>query len=64
MTIRRNSNENNARCQRINHTDAEFFEIMNREGFVDDDDLSGWWRPQAPCQAWGTTSAQMAATSA
>jgi hypothetical protein len=46
MTIRRNSNENNARCQRINHTDAEFFEIMNREGFVGDDDLSGWWGPR------------------
>jgi len=39
MTIRRNSNENSARCQRISHTDAEFFEIMNREGFISDDDL-------------------------
>jgi hypothetical protein len=41
MTIQRNSNENNARRQEINHTDAEFFEIMNREGFVGADDLSG-----------------------
>ena len=62
MTIRRDSNENNAGCQRINHTDAEFFEIMNREGFVGDHDLPGWLRHRAP--GMRATSAQMAAASA
>jgi len=41
MSRRRNSNQKNARWQRITQTDAEFFEIMNREGFVSDDDLAG-----------------------
>jgi hypothetical protein len=47
MTVRRDSNENNAGCPRINHTDAEFFEIMNREGFVGDHDLPGRPRHRA-----------------
>ena len=44
MTIRRNSSKKNARWQPINHTDAEFFEIMNRAGFVSDGDLVRWLR--------------------
>ena len=41
MSIRRDSDEKIARWQRINQTDVEFCEIMNREGFVSDDDLAG-----------------------
>jgi hypothetical protein len=47
MTVRRNSNENNSGFQQINHTDAEFFEIMNRGGFAGDHDLPGWPRHRA-----------------
>lgn len=43
MTMRGNSNEN-ARWRRLDHTDVEFLGIMNRAGFVSDDDLAGWLR--------------------
>ena len=42
MSTRPNRNEENARWQRTTQTDAEFFEIMHREGLVGDDDLAGW----------------------
>jgi hypothetical protein len=41
MNGRRNRDEENARWQRMTQADAEFFEIMKREGFVGDDDPAG-----------------------
>ena len=41
MSRQQNRDEKNARSQRITQADAEFFEIMNREGFVGDDELAG-----------------------
>jgi len=43
MTMRRNSNDS-ASWPPMDHPDAEFFEIMNREGFISDADLA--WRPR------------------
>lgn len=42
MSTRPNRHENNARWQRITQTDAEFFEIMHREGLVSEGELAGW----------------------
>ena len=41
MSGRRNRNQENARGQRMTQADAEFFEIMKREGFAGDDDPVG-----------------------
>lgn len=40
MSTRPNRHEDNARWQRTTQTDAEFFEIMHREGLVGDDSLA------------------------
>jgi hypothetical protein len=41
MTGRANGNQENARGQRMSQSDAEFFEIMKREGFAAIDDPAG-----------------------
>jgi hypothetical protein len=41
MSGRPDGNQENARWQRMTQADAEFFEIMKREGFVGDDDPAG-----------------------
>jgi hypothetical protein len=42
MSRQRNRGERNTRWQRITQADVEFFDIMNREGFVGDDELAAW----------------------
>ena len=41
MSRERNRGEKSTRWQRIAQADVEFFDIMNREGFVGDDELAG-----------------------
>lgn len=42
MSRQPNRGERNIRWQRLTQADVEFFDIMNREGFVGDDELAAW----------------------
>ena len=49
MSRQRNRGERNTHWQRMTQADVEFFDIMNREGFVGDDELAAWlWHSVAP----------------